>query len=137
MRYLMAGVVAWTLLGCACSKKPSAEEQAVRDAISAHLNQQRGLALNKMKLQFQSVTIQGDTAHAQVRFQSVAKPDLAVAMNYALRRVGGKWQVESSSPVAGMGTDSHQAAETPAGTTAAPPPAPAHPPTQPQPQPSH
>lgn len=137
MRYLMAGVIAWTLVACACSKKPSAEEQAVRAAISAHLNQQRGLALNKMKLKFQSVTIQGDTAKARVRFQSVARPKLAVAMDYALRRVDGKWQVESSSPVAGMGPDSHQAVETPEGTSPAPPASAAPPTTKPKPQPSH
>jgi ABC-type transporter MlaC component len=138
MRYLLAGVMAWTLLACACSKKPSAEEQAVREAISAHLNQQRGLALNKMKLKFESVTIQGDTAKARVRFQSVARPELAVAMDYALRRVDGKWQVESNSPVAGMGPDSHQESETPEGNSAAAPPASAAPSTtKPKPQPSH
>jgi hypothetical protein len=138
MRYLMAGLMALTLLASSCgTKKPSAAEQAVRDAVTAHLNQQRGLALNNMKTQFQSVTIKGDTAQAQVRFQSVEKPNLAVAMNYALRRVGGKWEVESSSPVVGMGADSHQAVETPPGSTAAPPAAAPPSSAPPRPEPSH
>jgi hypothetical protein len=138
VRYLTAGLMALTLLAVACgARKPSAEEQAVREAIRSHLNQQRGLALNNMKMDFESVTIRGDTAQAQVRFQSVEKPSLAVAMTYALRRVGGKWEVESSSPVAGMGADSHQAAETPQGSATAPPAATQHSSPQPQPKPSH
>ncbi len=134
MRYLLVGLAALTLLASACGvHKPSAEEQAVRAAINDHLSHQRGLALNNMKTQFKSVTIQGDTAHAEVRFQSIAKPDLAVGMNYTLKRVNGKWQVESSTPEASMGPDSHQHPET------SPTPAPPAPAAtgQPKPAPSH
>lgn len=131
MRYVVAGMMALTLLASACgSRKPSADEQAVRDAIQAHLKSKRSLALSNMKMQFQSVTIKDDTAQAQVRFQSVEKPELAVSMRYSLRRVQGKWQVESSSPVEGTGSDSHHTVEAPQGGAAKPP-------AESQPNPSH
>lgn len=137
MRYGLGGLVAVALVACACgTRKPSADERAVTEAIHAHLGKQRGLALNNMKTKVESVSIQGDTAEAQVRFQSTQKPELAVAMRYILRRAGGQWEVESSSPVVGMGTDSHQAVENPGGApaprSAAPPPS-----AKPQPEASH
>lgn len=117
MRYLVIGGLAVVILCGACSKPAQSErERAVRAALNAHLQQKANLALNNMTIDIQSVKFpNADTADAQVRFQSKAKPDLAVSMHYVLRRAGDHWEVESSSPVVGAGADSHQAVESPAG----------------------
>jgi hypothetical protein len=117
MRYLATGAMALVILFGACSKPAQSErERAVRAALNAHLQQKSNLALNNMTVEIQSVKFTNDdTAEAQVRFQSKAKPDLAVLMHYVLRRAGDHWEVESSSPVAGAGADSHQVVEAPAG----------------------
>jgi hypothetical protein len=114
MRFLVAGILGVALLCGACSKSgETAQEREVRAALESHLQKKGNLALNNMNMEIQNVKITGDTAEAQVRFQSKQKPELAVGIHYVLRRAGDHWEVESSSPVVGMGADSHQAAETP------------------------
>jgi hypothetical protein len=114
MKILMAAVLGVALVGVACNRHTeSAQEKEVRAALETHLQQKGNLAMNNMTMEIQSVKFNGSTAEAQVRFQSKQKPELTVGIHYVLRRVGGQWQVESSSPIAGMGGDSHQQAESP------------------------
>lgn len=115
MKFLVAGILGVALLFGACRKPAeSAQEQEVRAAVEAHLRTKGNLALNNMNMEIQSVKFNGDTAEAQVRFQSKEQPQLAVGFHYVLRRAGDHWEVESSSPAAGMGADSHQAPGAPA-----------------------
>ncbi len=135
MRILMAAVLGVALVGGACSRHAeTAQEREVRAALEDHLQKKGNLAMNNMTMEIQSVKFNGDTADAQVRFQSKQKPELAVGIHYVLRRSGDHWEVVSSSPIAGMGGDSHQQAESPASPGTVPgassPPAPA-------PEPSH
>ena len=124
MRFLIAGVVGVALLFGACSKAGESEpERKVRAALDAHLQKKGNLALNNMNMEVQSVKFNGNTAEAQVRFQSKERPELAVGLRYVLRRAGDHWEVESSSPVVGMGTDSHQASEASSGPRGAETPA--------------
>jgi hypothetical protein len=74
--------------------------------------------LTNLTLEVQDVTFTGDTAQAEVKFRSKQSPNLVVGVRYLLRRVGDRWQVESSSPSSGMGASPHSGA-------AAPPAAPA------------
>jgi hypothetical protein len=121
MRFLIAGVLGIALLSGACSKSgETPQEREVRAALESHLQKRGNLALNNMNMEIQSVKLNGDSADAQVRFQSKQKPDLAVGIHYVLRRAGDHWEVESSSPIAGMGADSHQSTETPSTPGAAP-----------------
>jgi hypothetical protein len=121
MKFLMAGILGVALVSSACSKPAeTAQEREVHAALEAHLQKKGNLALNNMTMEIQSVKINGDTADAQVRFQSKQKPELAVGIHYVLRRAGDHWEVESSSPIAGMGADSHQSAETPSTASPAP-----------------
>ncbi len=114
MKILMATLLGVALVGVACNRHTeSAQEKEVRAALETHLQQKGNLAMNNMTMEIQSVKFNGDTADAQVRFQSKQKPELAVGIHYVLRRVNGQWQVESSNPIAGMGGDSHQRAESP------------------------
>jgi hypothetical protein len=133
MKFLMAGVLAMTVLAGACSKhSETAQERDVRAAIQEHLQKRGNLVMQNMTMEVQSVKVNGDAADAQVRFQSKQKPELAVGIHYVLRRTNGQWQVESSSPIAGTG-GAHQSMEKP-GTGAA---ASGTQPSAPQPEASH
>jgi hypothetical protein len=130
MKILMAAVVGVALVSGACSRHTeSAQEKEVRAALEEHLQKQGNLAMNNMTMEIQSVKFNGDTADAQVRFQSKQKPELAVGIHYVLHRNGDHWEVQSSSPIAGAGGDSHQQSESPNSPHGAPgtpsPPAPA------------
>jgi predicted amidohydrolase YtcJ len=132
MKFLMAGVLAMAVLAGACSKRSeTAQEREVRAAIQEHLQKKGTLAMNNMTMDVQSVKVNGDTADAEVRFQSKEKPELAVGMHYVLHRTNGKWEVQSGNPTEGMGGDSHQSMEKPQSA------APGAQPSTPQPEASH
>ena len=101
---------------------------AIQEAIEAHLKKRPSMRLANMSIEIQNVKFTGDTAAAEVRFRSKQSPDLAVGVRYLLRRVGNHWEVQSSSPMSGMGMSPHSGT----GTTM-PVPAPAIP----APQSSH
>jgi hypothetical protein len=109
MKFLIAVFVGSALLFSACNKDGgSAADKEVRAALNAHLQKKGNLALNNMNMDIQSVKVTGDTAEAQVRFQSKQKAELAVSIRYVLHRVGDHWEVQSSTPTGGMGGDPHQ-----------------------------
>jgi uncharacterized protein YhdP len=83
-----------------------------------------------MTVEVGDVTFNGDTAEAQVKFSSKQAPNLAVGVQYKLRRSGNGWKVESTSTVSITGT-------TPHGNTAGPMPSPPTNPSDIGPQPSH
>jgi hypothetical protein len=103
---------------------------AVQEAVEEHLKQQPNVFFQNMAVEVGDVTFSGDTAVAQVRFRSKQAPNLAVGVQYKLRRAGNGWQVESASSIAMPGT-------TPHGNTGAPTPSPSANPTDIGPQPSH
>ena len=71
MRILMAAVLGVALAGVACNPHTeNAQEKEVRAALETHLQQKGNLAMNNMTMEIQSVKFNGDTADAQVRFQS-------------------------------------------------------------------
>lgn len=106
MKLIIAGILGATILFGACSKGgDNAQDAAVRSAVEAYLQKKNDLALNKMDMQIQGVKVNGDKADAQVKFSSKENAQLAVTIQYSLRRAGGNWEVASSTPVGG---DSHQ-----------------------------
>ncbi len=131
MRWWMATALTLALLAGACSKVQEIESQrAVRAAIDAHLKQQKNLSVSNMKMDIQSLRVQGDSAEADVRFTSAQQPDLGVNVHYTLRRTGNQWEVVSSSSGGGMGGNPHGSAMPAA-------PGGQQPAANPQPQPSH
>lgn len=140
MRYFLASVLSLAVVFGACSKaRESGAEREVRAALDQHLQKKGNLSLNNMTVDIQNLKINGDTAEAQVRFQSNEKPDLAIAIRYVLRRAGDHWEVESSSPAGGMGADPHQSAGAAGGRGGGEPMAPPATPVpgEPKPQSSH
>jgi hypothetical protein len=127
MRAILIGIVAVACLTLMCSKGDTGSKAAIREAIEAHLKQRSNLTMANMEIEVQDVKFSGDTADAQVKFRSKQSPNLVVGVNYKLRRVDGRWKVESSSTTSGMGMSPHSTSGAPA---TAPAPAPTETPLQ-------
>lgn len=56
---------------------------------------------SSMDLEVEEVKFQGDTAEANVRFQSPSVSGLVIRQRYVLRRCGEHWEVESRQPANG------------------------------------
>lgn len=129
MRVVLAGLTILALVMSGCAKDRGAQSKsAVRAAIEEHLRQRPNVVWGNMTLEVQEVKFTGDMAEAEVRFRSKQSPELAVGVRYTLRKMGERWQVQSSSPMNGMGMNQH-------GGPGTRPPAPA--PESPAPQASH
>ena len=129
MKWIIAGILGATVLLGACSKSNSAQEQEVRAAVDAHLQKKSNLALNNMDMKVESVKVNGDNADAQVKFTSKENSQLAVTIQYSLRRAGDHWEVVSSTPMGGgshqsMGATSEGAPNPHGGASTSPTPAP-------------
>ena len=129
MKWIIAGILGVTVLFGACSKSNSAQEQEVRAAVDAHLQKKSNLALNNMDMKVESVKVNGDNADAQVKFTSKENSQLAVTIQYSLRRAGDHWEVVSSTPMGGgshqsMGETSEGAPNPHGGASTSPTPAP-------------
>lgn len=124
MRFALVCFLGLGLLLAGCTKGEGPQSKAVvRAAVEAHLQKRQNVMLANMTLEVRDVKFSGDTAEAQVDFQSKRDPNLRVGVRYKLRRVGEGWQVESSTPMSGMGSTPHGAAGS--ATPVTPPEAPA------------
>jgi hypothetical protein len=117
------------LLASACGRVGTHSKASVESAINQHLAENRHLKSGSFETKVESVTFQGDTADAVVRFESRQSSSLFVEVHYGLRLEDGRWQVVSSAPMSGQGgpsDDSHNAPQDqdfgPAGTQPAAPP---------------
>jgi hypothetical protein len=111
MRSALAGLVGVALVLSACSKSGGIQSKAaIQAAIERHLQGRPNVVLNSMTVDVQDVRFDGDRAEAEVKFRSKQAPDLTVDVHYVLRRVGDRWEVESSSVRRGMGGSPHGAA---------------------------
>ena len=127
MRTLLACTVGAVLIFGGCSKsRTDQSKEAIKAAVEQHLQQRSNVVYNNMTLEVQDVKFNGDHAEANVRFQSKQSPQAAVNVHYTLKKIGDRWQVESSSSAGGMGT--HGMGGAPQGTA---------PSTVPEPEPSH
>jgi hypothetical protein len=119
MRALVVGWLVLAVFTANCGKMGGLRsKQAVREAIQAHLKKQSNLVMTNMTMEVEDVKFDGDSAEAQVRFQSTQSPDLAVGVRYTLRRVDDHWEVRSSSPTSGTGTSPHGRIDQPGPGTA-------------------
>ena len=132
MRVLVMGLVVVVGAGLAACHRLSGVQSkaAVQEAIEEHLKQQPKVAFQNMIVEVGDVAFNGDTAVAQVKFRSKQAPNLAVGVQYKLRRSGNGWKVESTSSANMAGT-------TPHGNTAGPAPSSSTNPTDIGPLPSH
>lgn len=108
-RALCSAGLAIVLIGCGRIRGIESKG-AVRDAIQAHLKQRSNVLVANMAMEVQEVRFSGNRAEAVVKYQSKQSPELAVRVQYVLRRAGDHWEVESSSPAGGMPMSPHGSA---------------------------
>ena len=115
MRAVVMSLVVLGLAGSAACQRSSGVQSkaAVQEAIEEHLKQQSNVVLHNMTVEVGEVAFLGDAAEAQVTFRSKQAPNLAVGVEYKLRRSGKGWKVESSSSASMGGTNPHTNTATP------------------------
>ncbi|MGH9786221.1 MAG: hypothetical protein ACRD88_18795 [Terriglobia bacterium] len=94
-----AWVVALGLGLAGCQREPSINAQ-IQDVIAEHLAGRPGIAADRMLIEVERVTVQGDRAEAEVIFRSRDNPESRMAYHYELRREEGAWKVEGGRPSA-------------------------------------
>ena len=88
------------LLGAAGCQRLMNQEAAVQEAIQDHLAARSDLAMDKMTMEVQQVTLNGDTAQAEVVFSVPGDPQSRMSFHYDLHREAGRWQVDAGRPSA-------------------------------------
>jgi hypothetical protein len=70
---------------------------AIPPAIKDHVRSLPPGIFSNMELEVEEVRFNGDTAEAEVRFQSPNVTELIIRQRYVLRKCGDQWQVESAN----------------------------------------
>ena len=96
--YAFVSALLFTTVAC---HKTTSDEEAVRAAVLAHLQQRATVNLSAMDTSFQQITIDRDRAQAQVLFKA-KQEGATMLMNYALERRDGHWTVLGSQPAGGQ-----------------------------------
>ena len=127
MRLLAICLAASVLICTGCSRADTLHsKEAVKAAIEAHLQQRADVMYGSLTLEVQDVKFSGDTALVQATFRSKSSPQIAVGVNYTLRRAGDHWEVDRSTPAGGMGASPHGAGSTAQPSAPAPTPQSSH-----------
>ena len=82
-----------------CQQRTSINAQ-IQEVIAEHLASRPGISADRMLIEVQTVTVQGDRAEAEVIFRSRDNPESRMAYHYELRREDGAWKVEGGRPSA-------------------------------------
>jgi hypothetical protein len=106
------------------------QRKAVEQALQDHLKENPHLVAGSYDTKIEHVSFSRDTADALVRFESKQSAKLFVEVHYGLRLENGRWEVVTSTPVRGLGGDSHRPRDsnlpTPQGTQPGIAPQPSH-----------
>jgi len=82
-----------------CQRGASINAQ-VQSAIAEHLAERPGISADRLLIEVETVTVQGDRAEAEVIFRSRDNPESRMDYHYELRREDGAWKVASGRPSA-------------------------------------
>jgi len=98
--FVLLLVVVPFFLGSGCKKagQGDRDREAIRAAIEKHLSERSDLNRSAMDVKIGQVSIEGNTAQAQVEFQAKgnAAAGFTMQMNYQLERQGNVWVVRGS-----------------------------------------
>ena len=96
---LVFGIVFFAACLAGCQRGPSINAQ-VQSAIADHLSDRPGITADRLLIEVETVTVQGERAEAEVIFRSRDNPESRMAYHYELRRESGAWKVENGRPSA-------------------------------------
>jgi hypothetical protein len=99
----LAAALAAAILFTGGCKKQQDEKDAIRAGIMQHLSGVGTLNMSAMDMDIKSVSITGDTAHAEVEFRpkSGGAPGAAMQVAYNLEKRDGAWIVQKTQPAGG------------------------------------
>jgi hypothetical protein len=102
-KFCFAALAAFALLAplVACSKPKVDEAPAIKESVMTYVRDVRGLSVDQMNIDVQSVTVEGTKATAVVSFALKAGGMPPLAFEYQLEKKDGKWGVTGSKPAAG------------------------------------
>ena len=100
-RIVIGALTGLVLLTIACGKHLN-DQDAIRASIDKHLTEQAGLNLSAMDREVKNITVNGNTADAQVEFR-VKGGDASMQVQYSMQKDSSGWKVMSSKPMPGMG----------------------------------
>jgi hypothetical protein len=112
----LAAALAAALLFTGGCKKQQDEKEAIRAGIMQHLNGLGTLNMSAMDMDIKTVSINGNTAHAEVEFRpkTGGAPGAGMQVAYNLEKRDGAWVVQKSQAAGGNiqhpdpGTNPHQ-----------------------------
>jgi len=105
---LVLALAALAAVGCAretptpAQAPPEGQEAAIEAAVKAYLAGRSGLALDNMQIEFGKISVQGDTADADVVFRTKSGAG-EMPVKYRLKREEGAWVVQRKRPEASRG----------------------------------
>lgn len=105
----MMVAVATVAVAVTCGRWGTHSRGAVEQAIQEHLSHNTELLSHNFTTQVERVNFNADSADAVVKFQSTQQASLFVEVGYKLHLENGRWEVVSSTPISGQGSDSHAA----------------------------
>jgi hypothetical protein len=97
-RIALLALILITVAGC---QRLMNQDAAIQKAIRQHLTERSDLAMDKMVMEMQKVTVDGDKAQAEVVFRVASgggAPESRMGYHYDLHREGGAWKVDSGRP---------------------------------------
>jgi len=84
---------------CTPASKPSEETSAIKDAILSYVTNVKHVAADQMNATVENITLEGDKATCTATFVSKSGAVPPLSYQYELKKIDGKWQVESSKPL--------------------------------------
>jgi len=83
------------------SQASASDSDAIRKAIEAHLQDNKGINMSVMDMTLSNVQVHGDQAQADTEFR-VKQGGASMHMTYSLERHAGGWLVVRNQPAAGQ-----------------------------------
>jgi hypothetical protein len=108
MQLLVLVLAAFTVVGCAretptpMQSPGDGHEAAIEAAVRNYLAGRSDLALDNMQIEFKQISVQGDTAEADVVFRAKSGEG-EMPVKYRLKREEGTWVVERKRREASSG----------------------------------
>jgi hypothetical protein len=96
-RAIWFAVLGLCLVGCQRGTSINAQ---IQEVIAEHLASRPGISADRLLIEVERVTVQGDRAEAEVIFRSRDNPESRMAYHYELRREGDAWKVAGGRPSA-------------------------------------
>jgi hypothetical protein len=101
--FFITGLLAGSMAMLGCQKDQKAASDPIRDGIRQHLSSLKTLNLSAMDMNVTNISVNGNTAQAQVEFvpKTGAPPGAAMRVSYSLEKRDDQWVVVKTNSLGG------------------------------------